>query len=304
MGLQSQIQWTDHTWNPWMGCEKVSEACANCYMFTEMRRYGKDPDTVQRSKTTFDAPLKKSRDGSFKIPDGSKVFTASWSDFFHEDADQWRPEAWEIIKQRPGVIFQVVTKRTERLEECLPPDWGEGYPNVWLIATVEKQKWLVRACDLQIVPAALRGLSCEPLLGEMDLSMWLGVEQYMPGMWRKRTRNAFDPRIDWVIVGGESGPTVRPTHVSWIRRVVAQCKAAGVPVFVKQLGRKLRMSEDEWGQLTRRGTTNPNYLLDAPGDDEGCLSFHDPKGGDMDEWPEDLRVREFPNAHGVRVRSV
>lgn len=261
-----------------MGCHKVSEACANCYMFTEMRRYGKNPDVVQRSKTTFDAPLKKSRDGSYKIPDGSKVFTASWSDFFHVDADQWRQEAWAIIKQRPGVIFQVVTKRTERIRDCLPADWGDGYPNVILIATAETQPWLEkRGDDLLQVPARWRGLSCEPLLGPLDLSRILGLQMH------------------WLIVGGESGPKVRPTDVDWIRDVVLQCRASCTPCFVKQLGRRLRMSFEEWNDLTEGGTYNHNFLLEKPGDDRGALTFHDPKGGDMAEWPNDLRVRQFPN---------
>lgn len=276
--MQSAVEWTDHTWNPWMGCDKVSEACANCYMFTEMRRYGKDPDVVVRSKSTFDAPLKKSKDRSYKVQDGSKVFTCSWSDFFHVDADPWRAEAWAIIKQRPGVIFQVVTKRTDRIAECLPADWGEGYPNVILIATAETQPWLEkRADDLLRVPARWRGLSCEPLLGPLDL-----------------LRIFSSNGINWVIVGGESGPKVRPTDIDWIRDIVLQCRACNVPCFVKQLGRRLRMSQPEWQELTNGGTTNHNYLLDAPGDERGVLTFHDPKGGDMEEWPNDLRVRKFP----------
>ena len=187
MGLQTGIEWTatilpdgtvlpGATWNPWTGCTKVSEACAHCYMFTDMKRYGKDGSIVNRSKPpTFNLPLKKKRDGSFAIPPGSKVFTCSWSDWFHVKADPWRAEAWEIIRQRPDVIFQIVTKRTERIAECLPSGWGSGWPNVWLIATVENQEWAdVRIPQLLSVPAVVHGLSCEPLLGPIpNLYRWL-----------------------------------------------------------------------------------------------------------------------------------
>lgn len=164
--------------------------------------------------------------GEYAIPDGSKVFTCSWSDWFHKDADAWRPEAWEIVKQRPGVIFQIVTKRTERIAECLPADWGDGYPNVWLIATVENQKYAdIRIPELLDVRAVVYGLSCEPLLGPIDLPHAFDIEE------------RFDARtIDWVIAGGESGPDSRPTHPGWIRSLRDQCQAASVPFFFKQWG--------------------------------------------------------------------
>ncbi len=118
MGLQSHIQWTDATWNPWQGCTKISAGCAHCYMFSEMKRYGKEGSVVVRSApATFRLPLKKTRGGAWAIPSGSRVFTCSWSDFFHELADAWRPEAWAIIKQRPDLIFQILTKRPERIRE-------------------------------------------------------------------------------------------------------------------------------------------------------------------------------------------
>src|SRR5215472_9745754 len=125
MGGATGIEWTDATWNPWMGCRKVSPACAHCYMFSDQRRYGHDPGVIRRSKTTFDAPL--------RWPTEEKlVFTCSWSDWFIEDADEWRPEAWEVIRQTPHLTYQILTKRPELIADRLPADWGRGWPNVWL----------------------------------------------------------------------------------------------------------------------------------------------------------------------------
>jgi protein gp37 len=183
MGADTAIQWTDHTWNPWQGCTKVSAGCKHCYMYRDKARYGQDPATVVRSKAaTFKFPL------SGKVKPGDKVFVCSWSDFFHEAADAWRMQAWEIIRQRPDVIFQLVTKRPERIAACLPRDWGGGWPNVWGLVSVEDQA----AADLRVpilldLPFAVRGVSCEPLLGPVDLRPWLAT-----GL------------LHWVIVGGES----------------------------------------------------------------------------------------------------
>lgn len=115
MGQNTGIQWTDHTWNPWHGCEHVSPGCANCYMFTEKIRYGQSPTTVLRSKTTFNAPLKFPAD-----PDHNKVFTCSWSDWFIKDADAWRPEAWDIIvnacnKNKSGITRRICKKCANRV---------------------------------------------------------------------------------------------------------------------------------------------------------------------------------------------
>lgn len=232
MAERSSIEWTDATWNPWQGCTKVSPACKHCYMFRDLARYGKDPAVVRRSaEGTFRLPLKRGRDGQFKIPPGSKVFTCSWSDWFHADADPWRDEAWDIIRQRPDVIFQIVTKRTERIADHLPQDWGTGWPHVWIIATAENQEWLeVRIEHLAKIQAAVRGLSIEPLLGPVDLTKNRPSERML------RWHFPMTKYLDWVIVGGESGPGARPMHPRWVRSLRDQCVAAGVPFFFKQWG--------------------------------------------------------------------
>ena len=241
MGQTSAIEWTDATWNPWQGCTKVSEACANCYMFSDLKRYGRDPTVVVRSKPpTFNLPLKRHRDGSFAIPAGWKVFTCSWSDWFHEQADDWRAEAWDIVRQRDDLIFQIVTKRTHRIRECLPPDWGDGWPHVWLIATVENHHWAeVRIRELRGVPAAVRGLSCEPLLGPINFDA-MTTDPLNSGFACTDGLGRFDgegpPQIHWVIAGGESGHQARPTHPAWVRSLRDQCREASVPFFFKQWG--------------------------------------------------------------------
>ena len=169
MGDKTAISWTEKTWNPWQGCTKVSPGCAHCYMFRDKRKYGQNPEVVVRSKDpTFYAPLK------WKEP--ALVFTCSWSDFFHADADNWREEAWEIIRKTPHLTYQILTKRPERILEHLPSDWGAfGYPNVWLGTSVENQRWAkVRIPLLLQVPAVIRFLSCEPLLGPLDLVAAVG----------------------------------------------------------------------------------------------------------------------------------
>jgi len=261
MGTATKIEWTDATWNPWQGCTKVSPACTHCYMFADMKRYGRDGSIVRKSAhATWGAPIKRwkkgERAGQYKIAPGSKVFTCSWSDWFHASADPWRGQAWDIIRQRPDVIFQIVTKRTERIAQCLPPDWGWGWNNVWLIATVENQEWAnKRIRQLLDVPAKVRGLSCEPLLGPLRIfgqedCPRCGGDGCDPDLWRiDRHPIQMDPdpcqlcnlgsAMDWIICGGESGPHARPFDIAWARSIVAQCKAAGVACFVKQLGERV-----------------------------------------------------------------
>jgi len=246
MGKQSTIQWTDATWNPHHGCQKVSEGCKYCYMFRDKERYGVDPTTVMKSKSMFTAPLK------WKEP--RKVFTCSWSDFFIEEADSWRPELWEIIKATPHLTYQILTKRPARIEECLPADWGNGYPNVWLGVSVENQAETTRCAILDEIPAAVRFISVEPLLSEISL---------------EPVFSRYD--FHWVIVGGESGNNTgkyrfRKCEMDWIAAIVDQCHTYQVPVFVKQLGTYLAQQHD----------------------------LSDRHGGEMNEWPQNIQIRQFP----------
>jgi len=285
VGKDSAIEWTDATWNPWRGCHKVSPGCAACYMFREQRRWGHKPDIVVRAKdATFRSPL--------NWPSG-KVFTCSWSDFFIEEADDWRDEAWGIIRQTPHLTYLILTKRVENIADRLPSDWGDGWPNVWLMASAEDQEWLEKRAAFLRIPAVLHGLSLEPLLGPIDLSPALartycprcgGTEFHRYGGqlhkwpicnncgWESRYSVYInDLRPGWVIIGGESDfHKPRPMDLRWVRDLICQCKAAQVPVFVKQLG-------SAWAR------------------EAGAKNW---KGANPAEWPEDLRIREFPEKGG------
>jgi len=209
MGDRTGIAWTQKTWNPWHGCHKISPGCTNCYMFTEKKQYGQDPNTVVRSKTMFNAPLK------WKEP--SLVFTCSWSDWFIEEADAWRAEA-ECVAAKTDHIYQILTKRIARVRrDCsLISREFERWANSWFGVSVEDRKYgLPRIDDLrEAIDDTNRFLSIEPLLedlGAIDLS-----------------------GIGWVIVGGESGFKRREMEVRWLASIVEQCAAQGVPCFVKQ----------------------------------------------------------------------
>lgn len=223
MGEKTGIEWTDKTWNTWVGCRMVSVGCSHCYMFRDLARYGQNPTAIRRTKpATFNAPL--------RWKESAYVFTCSWSDFFIDRADEWRGDAWKIIKQTPHLIYQILTKRPERIHECLPEDWGSGYPNVWLGVSTENQD----AADYRLPhlfnnPAQLYFVSYEPALGQVDFSAYLDPD-------RRR-------KIGWIICGGESGPKARSMDLDWARSARDQCVAHGVAFFLKQLG----------GEKDRRG---------------------------------------------------
>lgn len=237
MGETTGIPWADSTWNPWRGCHPVSEGCANCYMYREQRRYGRDPSVVVRSAVrTFFAPAEK-------WETGRRIFVCSWSDFFIADADPWRGDAWDVIRSTRHHTYIIVTKRPERILECLPFDWlsesPRGWPHVWLLVTGETQRWLEERWQfLAGVPAKVRGVSIEPMLGRIDL-------------------RGLHPTPDWVIVGGESGPDARPVHPDWVRWVQAQCQALRVPFFFKQWGEWVPVCSvydpDPWDKIESRG---------------------------------------------------
>ena len=214
MGKDSAIEWTDATWNPWMGCTKVSAGCKNCYMFREQTRYGHDPSVIRRSKTTFRDPL--------RWEEPKRIFVCSWSDFFHEDVpEEWRRDAWEIMYHAKGQghTFLLLTKRPENIAGMLPIGWIEGmheyWPHIWFGVTVENQEYVNRLSMLHNIKARCKFLSAEPLLGPLDLSEHFGF-------------------IDWVIVGGESGPLCRDMKEEWATDIRDQCIAEGVPFFFKQ----------------------------------------------------------------------
>lgn len=266
MGENSLIQWTTHTWNPWQGCQKVSPGCANCYMFRDKLRYGQDPEVVVRSKPpTFNRPVRWNRE-AHEAGRIDRVFTASWADFFSKEADDWRADAWKIIRECPHLIFQILTKRHGRIRDNLPPDWGDGYPNVWLGVSAEDAEWWNhRVPVLQSIPARTKFVSYEPALGSIAGCSAKG--------------------IDWVIIGGESGHDARPFNTGWAEEAIAICQRDGAAPFVKQLGAK---------PYTPRTVFGPAPDMQVIAREEVPLVLKDSHGGEMDEWPEKIRLRLFP----------
>lgn len=283
MGDKSDIQWTARTYNPWQGCAMVSPGCDHCYMFRDMRRFGLNPDEVRRSATrTFNGPLRWQRDLAKRIADrdpetmakkaageflpGQLVFLASWTDFFIAEADEWRPEVWEIIRKCPDLIFQILTKRHGRIEKHLPPDWGDGYPNVWLGVTAEDREWWDRRVGvLRDIPARVRFVSYEPAIGSI--------------------KGASAEGIQWVLIGGESAPG-REFNIHWAKEAIDICRASGAAPFVKQMGSFPMMANYPPYDPIKQEWPAANGLV--------RLHLKDGHGGDINEWPEHLRVREWP----------
>lgn len=276
MGERTKIQWCStvgddghvypgYTYNHWEGCTEISPACMNCYAearnmrFHGGRHWGVDAPrrlssaTYQKQPARWDA---RARDLGIRL----KVFGGSLMDFADNEVDPaWRDALWRIIRETPALDWLMLTKRIPNLPRIIPADWGEsGYANVWLGASVWDTKSATRDIPrLLRVPARLHWISAGPMLGPVSVP-----RELLAG-------------LDFVAIEGESGARARPFCVEWALGLVEDCRLAGVPVFVKQLGRYPVWSNGE------------------------SLKLADKKGGDPDEWPDRLKVRQF----AVRVDS-
>lgn len=221
MGENSKIAWTDHSFNPWLGCMKVSPGCDNCYAearsvrFNESHLWGKEGK--RRKTRTWRDPVKWNREAEAKGV-RYRVFCASLADVFDNKAPQeWRDDLWALIKATPHLDWIIVTKRIGNAKKMLPADWAAGYPNVWLLITVVNQIEADRdSPKLLEIPAAIHGLSIEPQLEYIALS-WEAAYS-----------------LDWVITGAESGPKHRPYKEDWARFLQNQCRIMDIPFFYKQ----------------------------------------------------------------------
>lgn len=298
----TKIQWTNETWNPVTGCTKVSQGCKHCYAERDFpRAYAKT------GRKFVDIALHPDRlEKPLRWTKPRMIFVNSMSDLFHEDVPgSFVDDVFAVMACAPQHTFQLLTKRPERMRAYMQtegrpwalfqaarradPEYREGsrfeygetpwpwpLPNVWLGVSVENQETADERIPLLLeTPAAIRWISYEPALGPIDFG----------GKWSKQVgRKAiggpvppnFYSFLNWIVVGGESGPGARPFDVAWARSTVAQCKAAGVPVFVKQLGANPAPLSIEAGSVVER------------------LWLRDRKGGDPSEWPEDLQIREWP----------
>ena len=326
----TNIEWADRVWNPVTGCTKVSQGCKNCYaegvanrffatqypaivtssVHTRPRRF----TDVQTHGDRLHEPLK------WRKP--SRVFVNSMSDLFHKDVpDAFIGRVFDVMATAQRQTFLILTKRPARMRELLPtmaarhtaPNrTGWPLPNVHVGVSVENQQTAdERIPELLKTPAAIRWVSYEPALGPVDFdaphceNCAREHEQIVPpqdgaGAWCVECDSEAcfgwwlggDPGLDWIVVGGESGHGARPFDVAWARQTVEQCKAAGVPVFVKQLGAVVQAeSVDDVADL---GWRAPDAVEAGTAPLPFIGSLRNRKGGDMSEWPEDLRVRELP----------
>lgn len=209
------------SWNPWHGCRKLSEGCLNCYVYRQDAKYDKDSSEVKRT-ANFNLPIKRKRDGSYKISSGTEVATCFTSDFFIEDADPWRDEIWKMIKERSDLRFFIITKRIDRFMKCIPDDWGDGYENVCIACTVENQSVAdYRLPIYKEIPLLHKIIMCAPLLSKIELSDYL------------------DKTIEKVAVGGESGESSRVCDYDWVLDLRRQCVEKGVSFWFHQTGARL-----------------------------------------------------------------
>jgi protein gp37 len=207
-------------WNPWHGCHKISPGCANCYVYRRDESIGKDASVVSKTGD-FDLPLKKNRHGEYKIKaDDGIVFTCMTSDFFLDDADSWRQDCWDMIRERSDLQFHIITKRIDRFADCIPPDWGMGWDNVTVCCTCENQEMADYRLPIFLrLPIKHRSVISEPMLGELNIEKYLAT-----GL------------IGHVSCGGESGDRARPCDFRWIKEVRRECIRCGIPFTFRQTG--------------------------------------------------------------------
>jgi protein gp37 len=341
MGENSKIAWTDHTFNPWHGCTKVSAGCAHCYAEAQAQRFGTawGPTAERRlfGDKHWNEPIKWNR-AAKEAGVRARVFCASMADVFEDRADlqDQRVRLWKLIAETPCLDWLLLTKRPDNIRRMLPTiEIGDEalprFDNVWLGVTAENQ----RAADERIpllleAPAAVRFISMEPLLEKIDIERYvfepsrckvcrssdIGYDPNPkdlpaanperptclmgctltgePGAERCNRCQSLEvellSKLDWAIVGGESGPNARPCSVEWIRDIVQQCNGADVPVFVKQLGANPILAP--WG-VPRTPEGDPML-------DEEQPKLRDRAGADPAEWPADVRVRQFPTNERTR----
>ena len=220
------------TWNLIHGCTRVSEGCRHCYMFRRDEAVGKNPSVVRKTQS-FNLPVRKYRTGEYKgfykVPPGSHFFTCFSSDFFHRDADQWRNDAWEMMKERNDCTFFMITKRPERIADHLPTDWGEDYSHITIAVTCENQ-W---AADKRLpvylnLPLHHFSVMVEPMLSRVNLRKYF---------------TSYPGHIDSVSAGGESGPEARVCDYAWVLDLHVQCVEYGASFSFHQTGAKLKKGE-------------------------------------------------------------
>lgn len=213
-----------YTWNLWHGCRKISVGCLNCYVHRGDERYGRDSSKIYQT-SDFNKIIKKKKNGDYIIPPKSFIGTCFTSDFFLKEADCWRKEAWDMIRERKDCFFFFITKRIDRFNECIPEDWNDGWDNVSIASTCENQDRLdYRMSFFKNAKIKHKSIVCEPLLGPINLEKYL------------------DDTIEEVIVGGESGLEARVCDYEWVLAIKNQCLNQNIPFSFKQTGAHFLMN--------------------------------------------------------------
>lgn len=315
---ESSIEWTHYTFNPWHGCNKVSPGCERCYAASIGNCFGVKwgPNEWRKIKTDpafWEQPLLWNNQ-ALAAGERRRVFALSMGDWLDDQVELIEPLArlLKVIRDTPALDWLLLTKRpqwwTRRMQlvmhlaptgdqdlndgSALAHQWlyGTFMPNVWVLASCESQEWAdIRITRLLQIPAAVHGVSCEPLLGPIDLQPWI---------------HAGPARISWVIAGGESGPGARPCQFDWLRSLRDQCQpvnTTGVPFFLKQVGSNPHGDWSYGDPPTYCLTTLTNMGLRDTRELSRCKSgrwkLQASRGNWPGEWPEDLRVREFPDLY-------
>ncbi|MGN0795125.1 MAG: DUF5131 family protein [Aristaeellaceae bacterium] len=204
-------------WNPWHGCHRYSEGCRFCYIHKGDARRGVQTDQIEKTDK-FDAPVARKKNGEYRMPSGL-VYLGFSTDFLLPDADPWRAECWEMIRERSDCQFLFLTKRIERFMDCVPPDWGDGYENVTVGCTVENQQRAdERLPVFTALPIRHRNIICQPMISPISLERYLSE------------------RIELVVVGGESDREARPLDYDWVLSVREQCVRQRVAFAFRQCG--------------------------------------------------------------------
>ena len=197
-------------WNPWHGCKKCSPGCQNCYMYCldEMRGLEETVSSEVKRTKNFDYPLKKDRQKNYKVKSGERIMVNMTSDTFIEEADGWRDEMWDIIRQRPDVIFWLLTKRPERIKDHLPKDWGDGWENVSLNVTCENQEMFDKRIPIMIdIPAKHKGICIAPMISAVNITLALKSGKF-----------------EEISCGGENYNNPRPCHYEWVKMMMVLLK--------------------------------------------------------------------------------
>ena len=238
MGENTLIEWAHSTFNAWVGCQKISPACDNCYAENWAKRTGQaglwQGERRRTHEVNWRQPIKWNK-AAEAAGVRHRVFCSSLADVFDNQVPkEWRRDLFGLIRETPSLDWLLLTKRPQNIRKMLPHDWFDGWKNVWLGTTVENRIEADRRIPhLLAVPARVRFLSCEPLLKPIHFSDVTRRSDAVQMLGKPALQG-----IQWVICGGESGPGARPMHPDWARSLRDQCAAAGVAFFMKQMGGK------------------------------------------------------------------